>query len=433
MAKNRLNLNFQLESAVERNKFVVEYLQTIPFTPTADELETISNYILWGKSEKGTNAQQEGSIELKRWTAQPVESLDALLELPGFNEMQLRTLRTPPAKIPRIVFNRENALTNAPEWMQSYYKDLFKQIDTLELMLNYYELWSGKRKNPPRAKLMDRFTLEEAQELNERALRLSQFKYLKLKHLLVELRAEQYVFYDSFSNKVVSHSNALDPTFQEEKLWIGEDVEVLPLGLKGRGGLAAKIFADPRPGDFTEDELREVTELLWRPVHKQLVLDFTKEDHILNLFRALEDLKDAKLEDPHEIYGTAASLVDTLLYYKERAGLTDLQSDLLQMKLDHKQNAYIASVLNKQYQKSYNDNYISTIFHQKIIPSIAQAAREHREIMENIFFPENFKKCKDCGRILLLNSDNFVRQKKSSDGFSPRCKSCEKKKRSKYK
>ena len=57
MARNRLNLNFQLESAVDRNEYVNEYLQKIDFIPTADELETISNYILWGKNEKGLNAQ----------------------------------------------------------------------------------------------------------------------------------------------------------------------------------------------------------------------------------------------------------------------------------------------------------------------------------------------------------------------------------------
>ena len=102
------------------------------------------------------------------------------------------------------------------------------------------------------------------------------------------------------------------------------------------------------------------------------------------------------------------------------------------MKLKFKQNSEIASYVNKTYNKSYNDNYISTIFHQKIISSIAEAAREHREIMENIFYPENFKKCKDCGKTLLMNTDNFVRQKKSNDGFSPRCKRCEKEKRSRY-
>ena len=78
--KNRLDLNFQLETAESRTLFVKEYLPTLPFTLTQDELETISNYILWGKNSSGRNIQQEGYVELKSWTRQPVESLEALLE-----------------------------------------------------------------------------------------------------------------------------------------------------------------------------------------------------------------------------------------------------------------------------------------------------------------------------------------------------------------
>ena len=433
MAKNRLQLNFQLESAADRTAFVQEYLAGLPFTPTADELETISNYILWGKSEKGKNAQQEKDVELKRWAAAPVESLDALLELPGFSESALKTLRAPAARVPRIVFDRDRALQDAPEWLRAAYEELFRQIDTIELILNFYELWSGRRKLPPRASLLSRFTEQEATDLNERALKLSQFKYLKLKHLLVELRAEQYTYQDSFSNKILSHTAAVEPILTEEKIWIGEDVQVRPLGLKTDSALSQKIFGDPRPGIFTDEELKEISNLLWEDKHTSLILDFTEEKHLLNLFGARADLYDAYEEDPYEIYGPVASIVSTLKYYEERANLTDLQKDLLELKLEHKPNSEIATYLNNKYDKSYNDNYISTIFHQKIIPSVANAARQHRELMENIFFPENFKKCRDCGQVLLICSDNFVRQKKSSDGFSPRCKACEKKKRSRYK
>ena len=433
MAKNRLNLNFQLESAADRNAFVTEYLSTLPFTPTADELETISNYILWSKTEKGTNAQQEKDIELKRWASAPVESLDALLELPGFSESALKTLRAPATRVSRVVFDRGRALADAPEWLRAAYEELFQQIDTIELMLNYYELWSGRRKLPPRASLLARFSEEEATDLNERALKLSQFKYLKLKHLLVELRAEQYTYQDSFSTRILSHTAAVEPVLTEEKIWIGEDVQVRPLGLKTDSALSQKIFGDPRPGIFIDEELKEISNLLWREPDTPLILDFTEEKHLLNLFCARADLYDACAEDPYEIYGPAASIISTLQYYEERANLTDLQQDLLNLKLQHKPNSEIAAYLNSKYNKSYNDNYISTIFHQKIIPSVANAARQHRELMENIFFPENFKKCRDCGRVLLISSDNFVRQKKSSDGFSPRCKACEKKKRSRYK
>ena len=433
MAKNRLQLNFQLESAADRTAFVQEYLAALPFTPTADELETISNYILWGKNEKGKNAQQDKDVELKRWAADPVESLDALLELPGFNESSLKTLKAPAAKVSRVVFDREYALNHAPEWLRGTYEELFNQIDTIELMLNYYELWTGKRKLPPRASLLHRFSAAEAQDLNERALRLSQYKYLKMKHLLVELRAQQYSYQDTFSTKIMQHAAAIEPLLMEEKIWIGEDVQVRPIGLKTDTPLSDKIFGEPSPSIFTPEELKEINTLLWQKPNSSLILDFTKEDHLLNLFCARLDLQDTEQEDPHEIYSPAASILKTLQYYEDRANLSPLQKDLLTLKLEHKPNAEIASFLNKKYDKSYNDNYISTIFHQKIIPSVAAAARDHREVMENIFFPENFKKCRDCGRELLLSSANFVRQKKSSDGFSPRCKACEKKKRSKYK
>ena len=40
-------------------------------------------------------------------------------------------------------------------------KDLFREIDTLELTLNYYELFCGKRKLPPREQLIARFSEDE--------------------------------------------------------------------------------------------------------------------------------------------------------------------------------------------------------------------------------------------------------------------------------
>lgn len=137
--------------------------------------------------------------------------------------------------------------------------------------------------------------------------------------------------------------------------------------------------------------------------------------------------------DPSNLYGAAAHIVKTLKYYEDKANLTDLQKDILEDKIIKRSNICIAESINKKYNKSYNDNYISTIFHQHILPQIAAAASNHLEIVQNLFYPENFKKCKDCGRVLLLSPDNFMRQKKSSDGFAPRCKVCEKIKRSKYK
>lgn len=437
MAKNRLQLNFQLESAADRTAFVEEYLNTITFTPTAEELETISNYILWGKNEKGKNAQQEGEVKLKEWAPERVESLEGLMELPGFNERQLKSLAAPQPRIPRVVFDRGKALESAPDWLRPFYEDLFREIDTLELVINYYDLWTGKRKLPPRASLLHRFSAAEQQELNERALKLSQFKYLKLKHLLVDLRNEQYAFHDAHCGRVLSHAQPEDVlTNIGDALRLDEDIPVLPLGLINRSdSFSLQLFNNLLPGTFSKDELRRISDMVWsaKQVSPEMAFDFRNPNHVWNAYMMKEELMDEAAEDPSQIYGAAAAMVDTLEYYEQRANLSDLQKDLLRMKLEKKQNYDIAMFLNQKYGKSYNENYISTIFHQKVLTQIAAAAQEHYDIACNVFFPENFKICKDCNRILLLNSNNFVRQKKSKDGFAPRCKRCERKKRSRYK
>lgn len=61
---NRLKLNFSLETAKEREEFVNNYILTIP-NPTEKELETIANYILFGKDEDGLNCSQRKEIQIE--------------------------------------------------------------------------------------------------------------------------------------------------------------------------------------------------------------------------------------------------------------------------------------------------------------------------------------------------------------------------------
>lgn len=66
---NRLHLDFHLNTNKERVDFVTEYLQRDEFIkrpPTESELETISNYILWGKNpETDLNFVKEGLGEIE--------------------------------------------------------------------------------------------------------------------------------------------------------------------------------------------------------------------------------------------------------------------------------------------------------------------------------------------------------------------------------
>lgn len=55
---NRLNLDFSIESNADRTVFLNNYMKRPEFEKkpmTPEELETCSNYILWGKDNDGKN------------------------------------------------------------------------------------------------------------------------------------------------------------------------------------------------------------------------------------------------------------------------------------------------------------------------------------------------------------------------------------------
>jgi hypothetical protein len=141
----------------------------------------------------------------------------------------------------------------------------------------------------------------------------------------------------------------------------------------------------------------------------------------------LGELEDAEKEA--DISSNLSALLRTLHFYIDHADLNDIQKEILMMKLNKKKNVDIAWDINHKYGKTYTPNYISTIFRQRIIPRINDAAVMHKEIISNIFFPENFKCCSTCGELKLRCPENFTRKSRANDGFSSRCKVCEKKAR----
>lgn len=123
---------------------------------------------------------------------------------------------------------------------------------------------------------------------------------------------------------------------------------------------------------------------------------------------------------------TLPQLLNTLKFYVERAELSEVHKDILNLKLNKVKNADIACEVNKKWGKTYTTNYISTIFRQRIIPRINAAAAYHVKLLESIYFEEEFKTCSACGRTMLRDADNYTRRARSKDGFSGTCKACEK-------
>lgn len=432
---NRLKLDFSLESARERADFIDTYIKQ--FTDlTQSEAQTIADYLLWGKTEEGV-ALGAGTDLKTKWTkTNEAESLDAVLENPALSNIQLYSLNDAVVlKKGRDVFSRKEAREKAPPHLLRTLEELWKNIDETELEINFYEERTGKRKNPPRKELLDRFEEDEVECIRARSQKLNQYKYLKLRHKLKEMRTEQFTIRDSY--KVTLNMSQSTYMVRNGSFSFDSDIEVLPLGLK-EGKLGEVIFnIDFDPGALDDRTLRLISDLIWRKkdVDRKRIFDFRELDAVYQLYLFKEELGD-KIEKNREdslVENNLDRLLDTLNFYEQIADLTDVQREILVLKEQKKKNVDIASYVNKKYGKNYTANYISTIFKQKIIGKINDAAKLHQDTIENCFFEENFKKCTDCGRVLLLDKRNWVKKSRSKDGFQNRCKRCEKKNREKKK
>lgn len=434
MPYNRLRLDWKLETKEERKAFVDLYLQSIPFANslTPHELETLSDYILWGKNSEGLNGHQEGiqfETARKTWVPNREESLEALLESPAFSETLLRRPTDPVYKTPRLQFSRSAARKDAPPHILDIFETLWDSIDRIELLINFYDLSHGRRQTPPRDSLLRAFTTEEIDELRERASKLSLQRYLYLKHELVELRREQYTLKDFYAAPHLSH-----PTFNAFS--IEEfNLAAAPLPLNLDEEMAAKFFPDgryPEPQDFEEEELKKVSSILWensstsssmQSVEGGQPIDYTDPTHLYALsefFNSIEDIDSSPI---------LQKLYARFNYYAGLAKLKPFHLTLLRLKLQNKPNKEISDILYEETKHRYTLNYISTLYCKTILPAIAHAASLHRQTLESIFFPEEFKTCIDCGRTLLRQVDFFMRKTKVKDGYAPRCKTCDKKKR----
>lgn len=433
---NRLNLDFGLETNEERTKFLNQYLQRPEFQkrpPTEEELETMGNYILWGKSPvTGKNVVQSKEIQIETkngtWDKQEPESLEAVMEENPFNEATMQRPTPAAPKIPKDIFNRKQALEKCPDSLRQTFLDLFRQIDELDLAINFYDLAHNRRKNPPRPQLLARFSDDDQTRIKAFSSSWNQFQYLKRRHLLVELRRQQYTLRDSFVPIIQRHAPPaidINPTVLE----LDSEIQCLPAGLKNQSKLAGLLFREKdqlNPSAFSEEEISLITHFLWNKrdnITKQSI-DFRNTDHLAALFRIIDFLEDRALDDT-PIENQMRPLLSTLEYYVAAAEISEVQMDVLDLKMKKFCNQEIAAIVNKKWGKTYTVNYISTIFCQKILPKIAAAAIEHEKIIENLPFEEEFKKCSTCGAILLRDADHFVRKSRAKDGFSNRCKQCD--------
>lgn len=438
--KNRLNLDFSLVYQDERKSFIDSYLPTLGPNPTEDELTTISNYILWGVDRTtGQTENQKKNFYLSSknsvWRNQndDHESIEALTESPTFNEALFRPLTVHYTAPTAKKFDRDEALRNSPHFLRTIFEALFRKIDRLDLSIGYYEHMYGKKGKevaPPRAQLLALFSEEECAAILEEISGWDQHILLKKKRELVALRTEQYVLRDSYSTPILNSNPTPISTF-DTTISFEAGIEVLPLGLRDHSKISKALFSKDgvnlRP-TFDESKLRAISTFYWEkqnytPTPSSFYFDFRKQEHVYTLFGLYAELASeiGQIED-----STLGQFLGTLEFYIREADLSEVQREILDLKIKKVHNQDIADRINGKWGKNYAPNYISTIFTQRIVPKICAAAKYHEQVVGNIWFEEEFKVCTCCGRTLLRDTTNFTHKSRAKDGFMARCKKCEK-------
>ena len=392
-----LKLDFSIESSADRAAYVNSYMDPCA-NYTAKELETISNYLLYGKDEDGLSCVDKKNVQIKAkhstWARKDAESLDALLEKPTFDERGIQTgstrYKTPKLSIDRI------ADADVPGL-----KELWEVIDEVQYLIDVNK---GK--------------IED-----EGVRKLTSNELYEYQHYLVELRRQQFILRDAVKPVLCRSKVNITPVYDVFDVSVPWDQEnskfsIAPLGLYT---YAKQRFDNPRALEEIDYKYNE---------NAKWVLDFRKTEHVYELFELYGDLETEMEKDVESI---AAALIDTLNFYRMRANLSEEHNIILDSKINQISNNDICEKLKREFGITHSPNYISTIYKQKICGKIAEAATLHYDHYLNREVATAWKMCTCCGEYKLRDTREYMRRARSSDGLASICKVCDKKKRNKVK
>ena len=212
--------------------------------------------------------------------------------------------------------------------MRESFLNLFYEIDRIDFMIEQYELNHGKRTKEIRQSLIKQFDEEALCRMREAVTHWNQYKYLKMRHELVELRREQYTLRDSY--KKIMFTQPTDDYTEHEPAEFDVNVDVLPLGLHYGEGISLQVFRAWReldPEQIHDIDLRLISDLYWKKEQSaqstpQTYIDFRELEHVYQLLNYLCELKDAEKEV--DMSSNLSSLLRTLHFYIDHAELTDI-------------------------------------------------------------------------------------------------------------
>ena len=407
--RKKYSLDFSIVRDTDRLRAIEEILDSLNTDPSPTELEQMASYILYGKDENGKNSIQRNETmdrDTKRYKSyktkdDKVQSLDEIMETPGFDEQQMRSAyKRDSYTVPKPCINKPKYDKKTGEMVDPGDSDVPGMIEQWEIIDRWQRMLDiAQGKIPP----------QEGDTIVSDPYRIYQ-----LKHNLIDIRKHQYYLKDSY--KPTLHFQNLDHPKAQFYDWSSDSFYWIT-----REDWQQRVdhsYTSRVSRNIHDYEVREDGMVKWMVCEH--TFDWENIKHIRALLNHYYVLYEA-LRDKLDTYGR------TLLWdfdrYVSLCGFSELRLFLIDLRKQGMAYDDILDEMRAKYAMEYSPNYLVSIVSVEVPKKIAQVARKLRLEAEAPL--EERKKCIHCGRLLPKDPLFFSRNNAHKDGLSNTCKECD--------
>ena len=410
--KKKYSLDFSIVRDTDRLAAVNEILDSLSTNPTPTELEQMASYILYGKDENGQNSIQRNETidkDQKRYKSykkkdDKVQSLDEIMEVPGFDEQQIRSAYKRDAYLqPKPFIARPKYDKKTGEMIDPGDSDVPGMIEQWEIIDRWQRMLDVAQGKRP---------AEEGDTIISDPYRIYQ-----IKHNLIDIRKHQYYLKDSAKPQI--HFQNLDHPKPQFYDWSGDAfywVSAPEWEKKVHDAYSSRVSKNLK--DYETRGEGDSLQVKW--VVCEHTFDWENPKHIRALMNHYCTLYEA-LKDKLNTYGR------TLLWDFERyvslCNFSELRLFLINLRKQGLMYEDILEEMRAKYAIEYSPNYLVSIINTEVPNKIAKVAKMIR--LEQEVPDEEKKVCIHCGLLFPRDPLFFSRNNAHKDGLSNTCKQCD--------
>lgn len=413
--KKKYSLDFSIERDIDRMQAVGEILDSLETNPTQSELEQMASYILYGKDENGKNSiQRNETIDKdKRYKSyktkdDKVQSLDEIMEVPGFDEQQIRSAyKKDSYTVPKPCIRKPKYDKKTGEMIDPGDSDVPGMIEQWEAIARWQRMLDiAQGKIPP----------EEGDTIVSDPYRIYQ-----LKHNLIDIRKHQYYLKDSAKPQI--HFQKIDHPKPQFYDWSGDAfywISIPEWEKKVHDAYTSRVSKNLK--DYETRGEGDTLQVKW--IVCEHTFDWENPKHIRAFLNHYCTMYEA-LKEKLNTYGR--TLFWDFDRYCELCEFSELRMFLINLRKQGMAYEDIMEEMRAQYAMEYSPNYLVSIINTEVPNKIAKKAKMLRLEVETPM--ENRKKCIHCEKLLPKDPLFFSRNNAHKDGLSNTCKSCDRESR----